>query len=263
MSALLVSIVGLVDDVRGVSVVTRLAIHGLGASLLLAAVGTWRTLAWPGLGSVELGWLAIPFSAFVVVALTNAYNFMDGIDGIAGSQGAVAGVGWVGAGLLLEDPLLATAGAALAASSLGFLVFNWPPASIFMGDVGSSYIGFLAAALSVWVASRSPAVATAGLLFVWPFVFDTAFTLVRRMRRRENLLRAHRSHLYQRLVLTGVSHGRTTLLYTVLAIVGLAVGYFVAAENAGGSLAGAIVIGLLAIGLCAAVSRREREARAG
>jgi UDP-N-acetylmuramyl pentapeptide phosphotransferase/UDP-N-acetylglucosamine-1-phosphate transferase len=254
---LLVAAVGMVDDVRGLSAITRLVVQGSAAALIVAGIGAWRTFAWPGLWCVDLGWMAIPFTILIVAGLTNAYNFMDGVDAIAGTQGAIAGFGWIGAGYALRDPMLAVAGAVVAASCLGFLLFNWPPASIFMGDVGSGFLGFVLAALTVSVALRSPATATAGILFVWPFVFDTAFTLLRRLRRRENLLHAHRSHLYQRLVLTGLSHRSVTSLYAVLAIAGVIVGNAVAREAASPSSAGALLIAALSGALWLTVVWRE------
>ena len=255
---LLVAAVGLIDDVRGLPAAARLVAQVSAAALVLLGIGAWRTFVWPGICSISLGWAAVPFTLLVVVGLTNAYNFMDGVDGIAGSQGVVAGFGWIGAGYAIQDPLLAVVGAVIATASLGFLFFNWSPASVFMGDVGSSFLGFLFAALAVYVADRSPAMATAGILFVWPFVFDTAFTFLRRAGRRENLLRAHRSHLYQRLVLTGVSHRTVAVLYGALATVGVVVGNAVAREAKVASIAGALLIGALAAGLWLIVIWRER-----
>jgi len=99
-------------------------------------------------------------------------------------------------------------------------------------------------------------------LFVWPFVFDTAFTLLRRAGRRENLLSAHRGHLYQRLVLTGVSHRTVTLLYGALAAIGLAVGYVVGRGAANPSIAGALLLALLAGALWRVVVLQERASAA-
>ena len=258
---LLVAAVGLADDVRGLPALTRLAAHVIAGVLVVVGIGAWRSFAWPGLGVLDLGRVAVPFTVLLVVGLTNAYNFMDGVDGIAGSQGLVAGLGWTGVGYALQDPLVTVAGSVIACASLGFLFFNWSPASVFMGDVGSGFLGFMLAALTVFVSPRSPAAASAGILFVWPFVFDTAFTLFRRAGRRENLLCAHRSHLYQRLVLTGVSHGAVALLYAVLATVGVVVGIAVVREARLVSLAGSVLIASLAAGLWVVVIWRERAAR--
>jgi len=254
--------VGLTDDIRGLPAVARLLLQTAGAVALTAALGHWRVFAWPGPGEVTLGWFGLPLTLVLVVGLTNAYNFMDGIDGIAGAQGVAAGLGWAGAGVAIQEPSVATTGAVLAASSLGFLVFNWPPASIFMGDVGSSFLGFVLAALVVMAAPRSPDAALAGVLFVWPFVFDTTFTFLRRMRRGEHLLSAHRTHLYQRLILTGVTHRAVTVTYGALALVGVTTGLAVVHAAKGASIAGAISICVLAAGLWIAVVWRERAARA-
>jgi UDP-N-acetylmuramyl pentapeptide phosphotransferase/UDP-N-acetylglucosamine-1-phosphate transferase len=262
-AGMLVAAVGLVDDVRRLPALTRLAAHVSAAVVVVLGVGTWSTLTWPSLGSLDLAWAAVPFTVVWIVGLTNAYNFMDGIDGIAGAQGLAAGAGWTGLGLMTGEPLLFVVGAVTAPASLGFLFFNWSPSSIFMGDVGSSFLGFLFAALAVSVSSSSPEVGTAAALFVWPFVFDSGFTLLRRARRRENLLRAHRSHLYQRLVLTGMSHHTVAILYGALAGVGVAVGMAVAWGAGVAAVVGAGVICSLAAALWATVFTRERAARVG
>jgi UDP-N-acetylmuramyl pentapeptide phosphotransferase/UDP-N-acetylglucosamine-1-phosphate transferase len=259
---LMVAAVGLADDVRGLPALGRLAVHAVAAALVVIGIGTWRIFEWPGLWRVDLDWAAIPLTVTLVVGLINAYNFMDGVDGIAGSQGVVAGFGWMGAGYAIDDPLLAVAGSAIAATSLGFLFFNWSPASVFMGDVGSSFLGYSFAVLAIVAAPRSPVIATAGALFVWPFVFDSGFTFLRRLWRRENVLSAHRTHLYQRLVLTGVSHRTVALLYGFLALAGVATGYVLVREGSGAGIAGAVLIGSLAAGLLLAVSWRERRTNA-
>jgi UDP-N-acetylmuramyl pentapeptide phosphotransferase/UDP-N-acetylglucosamine-1-phosphate transferase len=259
---LVIAAVGLVDDLRGLPALTRLTTQVFGAVVITTALGHWRVFVWPGLLDLDLGWLGFPLTVILVVGLTNAYNFMDGIDGIAATQGAVAGLGWVGVGYTVQDPCLATTGAVLAAANLGFLTFNWPPASIFMGDVGSSFLGFMLAALVVLVAPRAPEIAFAGVLFVWPFLFDTTLTLLRRVSRGENLLSAHRTHLYQRLVLSGVPHRTVTLTYGALGIVGVASGDAVVRGATIASLAGALLISALATLLWMVVIWRERVARA-
>jgi UDP-N-acetylmuramyl pentapeptide phosphotransferase/UDP-N-acetylglucosamine-1-phosphate transferase len=255
---LLIALVGLVDDVRHLPAGLRLVVHFGAAGLAVWALGGWPAIVWPGLFDLRLAWASVPLTILLIAYLTNAYNFMDGSDGIAGTQAFVAGLGWAAAGALLEDPLIAVTGAVVAASSLGFLLFNWEPASVFMGDVGSGFIGFLLASLAVAAEARSPGAGTAGLLFVWPFLFDSAFTLVWRARQRENLMVAHRAHLYQRLILTGVSHGVTAAVYGALALVGVGVGYAVMRGDRTLSVAGAVAIVALATGLWWAVVRRER-----
>jgi UDP-N-acetylmuramyl pentapeptide phosphotransferase/UDP-N-acetylglucosamine-1-phosphate transferase len=257
--SLSIAVVGLVDDVRGLSAVVRLVFQLLVATVFVHVVAGWMTFELPGGGRIDLGGLAIPVSVLFVVWLTNAYNFMDGIDGIAALHSVVVGIGWVSVGHYLGDSLLACGGAVVAGASLGFLRFNWSPASIFMGDVGAPFLGFLFAGLTIYASSRSASAATAGLLFVWPFLFDTVATLIRRVARGENLLRAHRSHLYQRLVLTGVSHRTVALLYGALAAIGVVVGMAVVREAAMFSFVGVLVIGVLAVALWLVVLWRERS----
>ena len=259
--SLAVAVVGLVDDVRSLSALVRLVFQLLVAALFVHVVAGWSVLEWPGLGRVDLGVLKTPVTVVFIVWLTNAYNFMDGIDGIAGLQAVVAGIGWVGAGFYLGDLLLATAGAAVAGASLGFLWFNWSPASIFMGDVGAPFLGFVFAGLTAYASTRSPTAATAGVLFVSPFLFDTAVTLIRRATRGENLLRAHRSHLYQRLVLQGASHASTSLLYGGLAAIGVAGGWTLIAGSPRAQSAVVPVMAALATMLPVLVTVREGRRR--
>ncbi len=216
--ALLVALVSLWDDIRRQPVAVRLGAHILGAGMAAVGIGRLEALDLGALGTVRLGWLGVAFMLFWIVGLTNAYNFMDGIDGIAGAQAFVAGLGWF---FLVEaDPMVRAAGLVLAASNLGFLLHNWPPAKIFMGDVGSAFVGYILGVMTI-VAARSDArLAFVGFLLVWPFVFDTTFTFFRRLVRGENVLAAHRSHLYQRLVIAGLSHRFVTLLYAALAAFG-------------------------------------------
>ena len=112
-------------------------------------------------------------------------------------------------------------GLLIAAASLGFLGHNWPPARIFMGDVGSAFLGYVFAAMTVLAAQAGPVFVLAGIVLVWPFVFDAAFTFTRRLCRGEKVWVAHRSHLYQRLVISGLSHGQVSALYIGLAMLGL------------------------------------------
>jgi UDP-N-acetylmuramyl pentapeptide phosphotransferase/UDP-N-acetylglucosamine-1-phosphate transferase len=259
VASLCVAAVGFADDIKGLGAATRLFAHVGAAVFLVIGLDAWRSVPVASLAHVDVGLAAVPLTVLWLVGLTNAYNFMDGIDGIAGSQGLVAGAGWAVVGLASGDPLVAVAGTVTSLACAGFLLFNWSPASIFMGDVGSGFLGFFLASLSVYTAGRAPAAATAGLLFVWPFVFDAAFTFVRRVRRRENVLVAHRSHLYQRLVLTGTPHQTVTLCYAALAVVGLAAGIAVALAARPAADIGLLLIAALALSLWVLVRSREKR----
>lgn len=221
VGALLIAIVSWIDDVRSLPSALRFAVHSVAAILVILAYGYWRTVTLPLVGDVSLGWLGMPIVFLWIVGLTNAYNFMDGIDGIAATQAVVAGLGWVILGYQCEQWATTTLALLVTASSLGFLFHNWHPARIFMGDVGSAFLGFTFAFLALMAGQEDSRLSLAGVLLVWPFVLDSAFTFLRRLRKGEPVFAAHRSHLYQRLIVAGWSHTRTTVLYLGLDLVGL------------------------------------------
>ncbi len=228
--AALLFVIGLIDDVVSLSTGLRFAVHFAVAGAVLAM----SAKCWPA--GADAGWwtsaLRPPSWGFWLLALwivgvLNLYNFMDGIDGLAGLQAVIAGLAWAAAGVAMSAPWVALVGAAIAAGALGFLSLNWPPAKIFMGDAGSTVLGFCLAVLPLILiieikrAVQFELLLVAGALVVWPFLADGAFTIFRRLRKGENILQAHRSHLYQRLVIAGVSHARVTGVYGALAAVGV------------------------------------------
>jgi len=216
----IVALAGWLDDIHPLPYQVRLTVQAIGSAIILIAIGYFHTVPVPFVGDIHLNLIGIPVALLWIIGLSNAYNFMDGIDGIAGGQAVVAGVGWVIIGFMAGQSFVGLIGLLLATSSLGFLLHNWPPARIFMGDVGSAFVGFSLAVLPVIAGRRNPRLIVAGFLFVWPFIFDTSFTLVRRLVKKENIFVAHRSHIYQRLVIAGYSHRFVTLIYMVLASIG-------------------------------------------
>ncbi|MGH9307831.1 MAG: hypothetical protein ACRD1U_00560, partial [Vicinamibacterales bacterium] len=225
LAGCLVAAVSWIDDHRGLSVVVRLVVHAMAAGVLLGSMGPLEQITLPFVGRVDPGAVGAVATVWWIVGFANAYNFMDGVDGMAGAQGVIAGLAWGIAGTVTGQPAVAALGWLLAGASLGFLRHNWSPATIFMGDVGAVFLGFLFAALPVIGAKQDPVLAIFGAAVVWPFIFDSVFTFVRRAARRENLLQAHRSHLYQRLVIAGWSHQAVTLLYAAAAILSSAAGF--------------------------------------
>ena len=256
--ATLVALVSWLDDLGSVPSWLRFAVHSLGALLALGGFGYWHMVDLPLLGVLHLGYLGLPVTFLWIVGLTNAYNFMDGIDGIAGGQAVIAGFSWAMLGWLSGQPLVGVFGLLLAASSLGFLGHNWPPARIFMGDVGSAFLGYTFSVLSVIAAQHAPHLALAGVLLVWPFVFDTIFTFLRRFYRGEHIFSAHRSHLYQRLVIAGASHRSVTVGYICLALAGtaLALAYLLALP--GSPLMVALLLPILCLVLWFAAVHQEQ-----
>ncbi len=207
----LVAWIGWRDDRRHVAAPVRAAVHLVAAVWAVAWLGGLPAMALGG-GRVALGAAGGALAALGVVWCVNLYNFMDGIDGIAGTE-AVTTAGAFGAILLaaggesLGIPWLLVAGA-----SAGFLYWNRPRARIFMGDVGSGFLGYVLAVLALATenARSAPGVALLTLLLA-VFVVDATVTLARRVARGERWAEAHRSHAYQRAVQSGMTHGQVTL----------------------------------------------------
>ena len=226
LGAGLIAGVSWLDDLHSLAVFVRFGAHGLAAIIGIASVGYWHTVSLPLIGQIHLGLMGLPLTFFWIVGLTNAFNFMDGIDGIAAGQATVAGLWWSIFGWLHHQPLLLVLGLFLACSTTGFLIHNWPPARVFMGDVGSAFLGYSFAILPLMAnnAMRPPGgwdnSLWAGMLITWPFLLDTTFTFLRRLYNGEDVFRAHRTHIYQRLVIAGCSSCFISILYMGLALLG-------------------------------------------
>ncbi len=202
-------LVSVIDDCRGVAARWRILVHLSGAVSLTAAGLVPARLDLPGLTlPLALG-LALPLTLGFIVWMTNLYNFMDGMDGFAGGMAVIgfSTLAWLGR----TDAGFATLCLTVAAASAGFLIHNFPPAKIFLGDTGSTMLGFLAAACSLWGSRAGLFPFWIALLIFSPFIVDATVTLLRRLWRGEKVWEAHRSHYYQRLVLLGWGHRRTVL----------------------------------------------------
>ncbi len=200
---------------QGLKQIPKLATQVAASTLLVFQAGfVLNAVTLPAMGYVSLGWFALPATFLWLVYVTNIYNFMDGIDGLAGSQGLLIATFLFGIALGVNASALPILALAVAGASAGFLFFNRPPASIIMGDVGSAFVGFLLAALGLIGEQEGVSFLTMPIL-LGPFLFDATYTLLRRLMRGENIFQAHRFHLYQRLVRTGVSPSRVDLFYAV------------------------------------------------
>ncbi|HXK08558.1 MAG TPA: glycosyltransferase family 4 protein [Vicinamibacteria bacterium] len=205
---LVLAALGLCDDRFSLSPALRLAVHLAVAAGFVSVAGSIDRVPLPPPLDASLGPAGSVVSVLWIVAVVNFYNFMDGIDGLASLQAIVTGAGIALAGF---DPFASLLGAALAGAAAGFLVFNWSPASIFLGDVGSGAMGFCLAALpSLAAPAARPSMVLFVALSLWLFLSDATWTLLRRMARGERLHQAHREHLYQRLVSSGWSHARVS-----------------------------------------------------
>jgi Fuc2NAc and GlcNAc transferase len=217
-----VALAGYLDDRGHMSVRARMIVHFCSAILAVWLLGGVRQLDL-GFAVVSLGFAGDVLSVLGIVWALNLFNFMDGIDGIAGAEAVfVCLVGAVLGTLAGTSPSVPLAASVLAAATLGFLVWNWPPARIFMGDVGSGYLGYCLAVLALAAARELPVLLNAWLVLAGIFMVDATVVLVRRLARRERVYQAHRSHAYQRLARRWNSHARVTLAVTALNVLLLA-----------------------------------------
>lgn len=209
-SALLVAGISFVDDLRELSALIRIVVHAVAAVVLIAG----------GLIMFE-GWMGVLLTWFAIVWMLNLYNFMDGMDGFAGGM-TLFGFSFLAfAGWLQGENEYAMFTSMVAAAALGFLCVNFPPAKIFMGDVGSATLGLIASGFSLWGINDGIFAWWFPVLVFSPFVVDATVTLIRRGLNRERIWEAHRSHYYQRLVQMGWGHKKTVLAeYLVMVLAG-------------------------------------------
>jgi UDP-N-acetylmuramyl pentapeptide phosphotransferase/UDP-N-acetylglucosamine-1-phosphate transferase len=245
LAAGMLAAVSWIDDLRGLSPAARLPVQAAAVAIGLAVLAQEPLLprAVPA-AALWLGALGLAWMWWV-----NVVNFMDGIDGIAGSEMAAIGAGLllfagIGVGLDFEAALLA---APVTGAAIGFLVWNWSPARVFLGDVGSVPLGYLTGYLLLSAALRGHW--RVALILPLYFLADATITLARRLLRGERVWRAHREHFYQRAVQRGLPHAAVVMRVIAADLVLVGCGW--AAENGAGTAALAIavvaVVALLAV----------------
>ena len=214
----LVVIISFLDDKYSLPSRLRFLVQTCAAILLMVGGFALSELVIPGMGSLPLGWLSLPLSLLFVVWMMNLYNFMDGMNGFSGGMG-VFGFGFLALlGWMAGSTLFCATALLLAAANLGFLLHNFPApnARIFMGDVGSVPMGFLAASLTLWGVRDGIFDLWVALLLFSPFIVDATITVIRRGLMEKKVWVAHHSHYYQRLVRFGWKHKKTVLYEYVL-----------------------------------------------
>jgi Fuc2NAc and GlcNAc transferase len=198
------AIVGLIDDRQGVPSSIRYLVQLAAAGLTTIYLG-----AFPQPWLIEFGTfgqvVAIAITVIGMTAMINFYNFMDGIDGLVASCTAIQ-LGFQA--FYLNQPILWL----LVAALMGFVIWNWAPAKIFMGDVGSTFLG-ATVAFSLLSNNQNPNETWSVLVITLPLVGDAIYTLFRRLVNHENIFKAHRSHIYQRLQQSGLSHAQVASIY--------------------------------------------------
>jgi UDP-N-acetylmuramyl pentapeptide phosphotransferase/UDP-N-acetylglucosamine-1-phosphate transferase len=207
----LLAVLSFLDDRYGLPVGVRLPGHLAASALLVFGGLSLPALSLPGWEWPWPTWIGTSFSLLFLIWMVNLYNFMDGMDGFAAGM-AVIGYGTFALlGYLAGNQSFILLSLVVAAAAGGFLLFNFPPARIFMGDTGSSVLGLLAGGLSIWGVRDGVFPFWVALLVFSPFIVDATATLLRRLRRGERVWEAHKTHYYQRLVQSGWGHRKTVL----------------------------------------------------
>jgi len=208
LSATMLLIIGIIDDVRGVRPVIKLFFQVVAASVAVYFGVEIGFLSNPFNGFLYLGVASIPITILWLVGITNAVNLIDGLDGLASGIAAIASVTLFFVALRTNQPVSAVILLALAGASAGFLRYNFNPASIFLGDSGSLFVGFVLASASVVGVLKS----TLLIALVIPVmilgvpIFDTIFTIIRRIRARVHIFEADDRHIHHRLLEAGLTH---------------------------------------------------------
>ncbi len=245
----LMLLVGVLDDVKGINAFTKFIFQ-----LLIAGVAVYfgiqiEFVSNPFNGVFALGFLSIPLTLFWIVGITNAINLIDGLDGLATGITFIAGIALFVVALLLKMKGAALILAALGGGALGFLRYNFNPASIFLGDSGSLFLGFILAATSIMGVLKSTLV----IAFVIPVlilgvpIFDTTSAIIRRVHLKRHIFHADKEHIHHSLLKAGLSQREVVLAIYLICIVLSAGSLIIASINSAESL---IILGfILAAGI--------------
>jgi Fuc2NAc and GlcNAc transferase len=222
LGGLSIAAVGFWDDVRSVPIAVRMIVHVGAAALAVYCLGNSSAIR-VGDVLVDLGAAGPVLRVLAIVWILNLFNFMDGIDGIAASEAVFILFGAAGLSLLLAQctPTQVAPALIAGAACLGFLRWNWPPAAIFMGDVGSGYLGYAIAVIAIDSSQTSAVNIYAWIILEGVFLVDATLTLCRRLIRRERIYQAHRTHAYQWLARRWGSHSSVTIAVIIINLVWL------------------------------------------
>jgi UDP-N-acetylmuramyl pentapeptide phosphotransferase/UDP-N-acetylglucosamine-1-phosphate transferase len=211
LSGVMLAVVSLIDDIKSLRPIIRLIVHFLTAILAFYFLEGLRPLIIPGF-NISYNFLIYPLAIIGMVWFINLFNFMDGVDGFASVEViTIAAVLFVMSWNIITILLIVCV--------TGFLCWNWPKAKIFMGDVGSTQLGFILVVLGIYFHNIFEFSILNWIMLTSPFWFDATLTLFRRWRNKERISEAHRKHVYQRIVQAGFSHEKVNIFLISLNLI--------------------------------------------
>ena len=228
LGGVIILILGIFDDIYALPAKPKFLVQIIAALIAVLEGNRVFFLSNPNIFSSEpyweLGWLSIPFSVLWIVGITNAVNLIDGLDGLACGVSTISSTTLLVIALTVAEPDVAILMAALAGACMGFLPYNLNPAKIFMGDTGSTFLGFILATVSIQGLFKFHMI----ISFAVPFlmlglpIFDTCFAILRRVSKGQSPMAPDRGHIHHRLIDMGFSQKQTVaVLYVISAILGL------------------------------------------
>lgn len=229
LGAVIIVVLGVLDDCLTLRAPIKFVVQILAACIVVSQGCTIRYISNPffcgDLHYLDLGNWSIPVTIIWIVAITNAVNFIDGLDGLAVGVSAISSATLLAISILVAESNIAIVVAAVLGACLGFLPYNFNPAKIFMGDTGSTFLGFILACLSIQGMFKLYAI----ISFAVPFlilgipIFDICFAIIRRLAKHQNPMKADRGHIHHRLIDMGLSQKQAVAItYMLTAILGLA-----------------------------------------
>ena len=228
VGSIIIVILGIIDDIHALPAMPKFIVQIVAALIAVLHGNVIEVLSNPNIFSDNPYWVlgpwAIPISVIWIVAITNAVNLIDGLDGLAVGVATISSLTMLVIAMLVSDNLVALMMAALAGSCIGFIPYNHNPAKIFMGDTGSTFLGFVLATVSIQGLFKFYTI----ISFAVPFLmlglplFDTCFAILRRISKGQNPMSPDRSHVHHRLIDMGFNQKQAvSILYVISAILGL------------------------------------------
>lgn len=218
--ASIIVLTGILDDKFGLSARTKLAAQFASATILVTTGPLIEYVNIPFIGYIEFGWACYPITIFWIIAITNAINLIDGLDGLATGVSSIALSSLLIMAILNQQALVIALTVILLGGTVGFLLFNFHPARIFMGDSGSLFIGYTIAVISITGLFKSLTLFSLiiPIMILAVPIFDTFFAIIRRILNKQHLFKPDKQHLHHRLLAAGFNHKITVLIIYAISI---------------------------------------------